>query len=48
MKHKIILKDEKYYKKLVLERHEKFAFVVIILTNIYILLQVLRYFIKRS
>lgn len=43
MKYKVILKDGKYRKKLVLKWYEKLAFVVIILTDVYILIQILRY-----
>lgn len=46
MKYKTILKDGKYRKKLVLEWHEKLAFAVVILTDVYILVQVIRYFVK--
>lgn len=43
MKYKVVQKNGKYRKKLVLEWHEKLAFVVIILTDVYILIQILRY-----
>ena len=41
MKYKVVQKDGKYRKKLVLEWHEKLAFMVIILADVYILLQIL-------
>ena len=43
MKHKVILKDGKYRKKLVLEWYEKLAFIVIIFADVYILAQIIRY-----
>lgn len=46
MKYKVVQKDGKYRKKLVLEWHEKLAFIVIILADVYILLQILRCVVK--
>lgn len=43
MKYQITWKNGKYWKRLVLEWHEKLAFVVIILADVYILIQILRY-----
>ena len=43
MKYRITWKNGKYRKRLVLEWYEKLAFVVIILTDVYILIQILRY-----
>ena len=43
MKHRVVKKNGKYRKKPVLEWHEKFAFVVIILADAYILAQIMRY-----
>ena len=43
MKYKAVYKNGKYRKKLVLERHEKLAFIVIILADVYILSQIIRY-----
>lgn len=43
MKYKAVYKNGKYRKKIVLERHEKLAFIVIILADVYILFQVIRY-----
>ena len=43
MKYKAVYKNGKYRKKLVLERHEKLAFIVIILADVYILAQIIRY-----
>lgn len=46
MKSKLILKDGKYRKKIVLEWHEKLTFMIVILADVYILLQIILYFIK--
>ena len=43
MKYKAVYKNGKYRKKIVLERHEKLAFIVIILADVYILAQIIRY-----
>lgn len=43
MKYKAVHKNGKYRKKIVLERHEKLAFIVIILADVYILAQIIRY-----
>ena len=43
MKYKAVYKNGKYRKKIVLERHEKLAFIVIILADAYILAQIIRY-----
>lgn len=43
MKYKAVCKNGKYRKKLVLERHEKLAFIVIILADVYILFQIIRH-----
>ena len=43
MKYKAVYKNGKYYKKIVLEWHEKLAFIVIILADVYILAQIIRY-----
>ena len=43
MKYKAVHKNGKYRKKLVLERHEKLAFIVIIFADAYILAQIIRY-----
>ena len=43
MKYKAVYKNGKYRKKIVLERHEKLAFIVIILTDVYILAQIIRH-----
>lgn len=43
MKYKAVLKNGKYRKKIVLEWHEKLAFIVIILADVYILAQIIRY-----
>ena len=43
MKYKAVYKNGKYRKKIVLERHEKLAFIVIILADVYILVQTIRY-----
>lgn len=43
MKYKAVYKNGKYRKKIVLERHEKLAFIVIILADVYILVQIIRY-----
>ena len=43
MKYKAAYKNGKYRKKIVLEWHEKLAFIVIILADVYILAQIIRY-----
>lgn len=43
MKYKAVCKNGKYRKKLVLEWHEKLAFIVIILADVYILFQIIRH-----
>ena len=43
MKYKAVYKNGKYHKKIVLEWHEKLAFIVIILADVYILFQIIRY-----
>ena len=43
MKYKAVHKNGKYRKKIVLELHEKLAFIVIILADVYILAQIIRY-----
>lgn len=43
MKYRVVKKNGKYHKKMVLEWHEKFAFVVIILADAYALAQIIRY-----
>ena len=43
MKYKAVHKNGKYSKKIVLEWHEKLAFIVIILADVYILAQIIRY-----
>ncbi len=43
MKYKAVYKNGKYRKKTVLEWHEKLAFIVIILADVYILAQIIRY-----
>lgn len=43
MKYKAVHKNGKYRKKIVLEWHEKLAFIVIILADFYILAQIIRY-----
>lgn len=43
MKYKIVQKNGKYRKKIVMEWHEKLAFIVIILAAVYILAQIIRY-----
>ena len=43
MKHKVVRKNGRYRKKLVLEWHEKLAFIVIIFADVYILAQIIRY-----
>ena len=43
MKYKVVQKDGKYRKKLVLEWHEKLAFMVIILADVYILAHILQF-----
>ena len=47
MKYRVVKKDGKYRKKPVLEWHEKFAFVVIILADAYTLAQIIRYVVVR-
>ena len=46
MEYKVVRKSGKYRRKLVLEWHEKLAFVVIILADVYILAQIIRYIVK--
>ena len=43
MRHKIVRKNGKYRRKLVLEWHEKLTFIVIILADVCILAQIIRY-----
>ena len=43
MKYKAAHKNGKYRKKIVLEWHEKLAFIVIIFADVYILAQIIRY-----
>ena len=43
MKYRVVKKNGKYRKKIVSEWHEKLAFIVIILTDVYILAQIIRY-----
>ena len=43
MKYMTVHKNGKYRKKIVLEWHEKLAFIVIILADVYILAQIIRY-----
>ena len=43
MKYKAVHKNGKYRKKIVMEWHEKLAFIVIILADVYILSQIIRY-----
>ena len=43
MKYKAVHKNGKYRKKIVLEWREKLAFTVIILADVYILAQIIRY-----
>ena len=43
MMRKIVRKNGRYRKKLVLEWHEKLTFIVIILADVYILAQIIRY-----
>ena len=43
MKYRVVKKNGKYRKKLVLEWHEKFTFIVIIFADVYILAQIIRY-----
>ena len=43
MKYKAVKKNGKCRKKLVLEWHEKLAFIVIIFAYVYILAQIIRY-----
>lgn len=47
MKYRVVKKNGKYRRKLVLEWHEKFAFVVIILADAYTLAQIVRYVVAR-
>lgn len=47
MKYKVVQKNGKYRRKLVLEWHEKLAFIVIILADVYILAQILRFIVVR-
>ena len=43
MKYMTVYKNGKYRKKIVLEWYEKLAFIVIILADVYILAQIIRY-----
>lgn len=43
MKYKTVQNNGKYRKKIVMEWHEKLAFIVIILIGVYILAQIIRY-----
>lgn len=43
MKYKTVHKNGKYRKKIVMEWHEKLAFIVIILIGVYILAQIIRH-----
>ena len=43
MKYKVVKKNGKYRKKLVLKWHEKLAFIVIIFADVYTLAQIIRY-----
>ena len=43
MEYKVVRKNGRYRRKLVLEWHEKLAFVVIIFADVYILAQIIRY-----
>lgn len=43
MKYKTVHKNGRYRKKIVMEWHEKLAFIVIILADVYILAQIIRY-----
>ena len=43
MKYKTFYKNGKYRKKIVMEQHEKLAFIVIIIADVYILAQIIRY-----
>ena len=43
MKYKAVHKNGKYRKKVVLQWYEKLAFIVIILADVYILAQIIRY-----
>ena len=43
MEYKVVQKNGRYRRKLVPERHEKLAFVVIIFADVYILAQIIRY-----
>ena len=47
MKYKVVQKHGKYRKKLVLEWYEKLAFIVIILADVYILAQIIRFIVVR-
>lgn len=47
MKYRVVKKNGKYHKKPVLEWHEKFALVVIILAYAYALAQIIRYVVVR-
>ena len=46
MKYKVTFRRGKYRRKIVLEWHEKLIFLVLIITDVYILLQILRYIVK--
>ena len=43
MRYKAVYKKGRYRRRLVLKRHEKLAFVVIIFADVYILAQIIRY-----
>lgn len=43
MRYKAVYKNGRYRRRLVLERNEKLAFIVIILADVYILVQIIRY-----
>ena len=43
MKHRVVRRNGRYRKKIVLEWHEKLAFTVIILAGAYILAQIIRH-----
>lgn len=46
MKYKIVQKNGKYRKKIVLEWHEKFALILLIFVSIYFLAQMIRYIVS--
>ena len=47
MKHRVVQKNGRCRRKPVLEWHEKFAFVVIILADAYVLAQLIRFVVVR-